>query len=172
MTVVHTVIDSPEGPLTLMARDGGLAGLYIGDEQYRPPRAAFGDRDDRPFVAATRQLNEYFAGDRVEFDLPLAFSGTPFQETVWRALLQIPYGETTTYRELAESIGRPTASRAVGLANGRNPIGIVVPCHRVLGSDGSLTGYAAGVECKRRLLELERARRKGSAPAEPTRSQG
>lgn len=159
MTVAHTVIDSPEGPLTLLARDGVLAGLYIGAEQYRPARAAFGDRDERPFVAATRQLDEYFAGDRVEFDLPLAFRGTPFQETVWRALLQIPYGETTTYRELAESLGRPTASRAVGLANGRNPISIVVPCHRVLGSDGTLTGYAAGVECKRRLLELERTGR-------------
>ena len=155
MTLVHTVIDSPEGPLTLLGRDGGLAGLYIGDEQYRPPESAFGTRDDRPFAEAARQLDEYFAGTRREFDLPLTFRGTPFQETVWRALLRIPYGETTTYRELAESIGRPTSARAVGSANGRNPVGIVVPCHRVLGSDGTLTGYAAGVGCKRRLLEME-----------------
>ncbi|WP_020657486.1 methylated-DNA--[protein]-cysteine S-methyltransferase [Amycolatopsis benzoatilytica] len=159
MTVVHTVIDSPEGPLTLLAQDGGLAGLYIGDALYRPPQTAFGPRDDRPFAEAARQLGEYFAGVRREFDLPLALRGTSFQVTVWRALLRIPYGETTTYRELAESIGRPTAARAVGAANGRNPIGIVVPCHRVLGTDGTLTGYAAGVECKRRLLELEKVGR-------------
>ncbi|WP_033294237.1 methylated-DNA--[protein]-cysteine S-methyltransferase [Amycolatopsis jejuensis] len=159
MTTVHTVVDSPEGELTLVSRDGGLAGLYLANEQYRPAQPTFGHRDDRPFTEAKRQLDEYFTGTRTAFDLPLALRGTPFQVTVWRALLEIPYGETTTYRELAESIGRPTAFRAVGLANGKNPISIVVPCHRVLGSDGTLTGYAAGLDCKRRLLDLEQSGR-------------
>ncbi|WP_211358275.1 methylated-DNA--[protein]-cysteine S-methyltransferase [Amycolatopsis cihanbeyliensis] len=153
---VHTVVDSPVGELTLVAADGVLAGLYMQRQRYRPPQETFGERDPRPFGEAGRQLAEYFAGQRTEFDLPLALSGTPFQRTVWSALREIPCGETATYGELAERIGRPTAARAVGLANGKNPIGVIVPCHRLLGSSGELTGYGGGIERKRYLLELER----------------
>jgi methylated-DNA-[protein]-cysteine S-methyltransferase len=161
VTTCHTTIESPVGPLTLVARDGALVGLYMLDQRHRPEPATFGERDDdaEPFAAATRQLGEYFAGTRTEFDLPLAPRGTPFQERVWAALREIPYGETTSYGELAERIGSPGAARAVGLANGRNPIGIVVPCHRVVGSTGALTGYGGGIETKRRLLDAERAGR-------------
>jgi methylated-DNA-[protein]-cysteine S-methyltransferase len=112
-------------------------------------------RADEPFAEVRRQLAEYFDGERDEFDVPLEMTGTHFQRRVWRALRQIPYGETTTYGELARRVGRPSASRAVGLANGRNPIAVIVPCHRVIGSDGSLTGYGGGLERKRLLLELE-----------------
>ncbi|MBB4688970.1 methylated-DNA-[protein]-cysteine S-methyltransferase [Amycolatopsis jiangsuensis] len=153
----HTVLESPVGPLTVVARDGALAGLYLERHRHQPDPATFGDRDDRPFTEVKRQLGEYFAGERTEFDLPLALRGTPFQQTVWQQLTRIPYGETITYRELAEHIGRPGAFRAVGLANGRNPVSIVVPCHRVVGSNGDLTGYGGGVDRKRRLLELEAA---------------
>jgi methylated-DNA-[protein]-cysteine S-methyltransferase len=155
---VHTTIDSPVGPLTLVARDGALAGLYMHDQRHRPAPETFGDRDDdaEPFAAAATQLAAYFAGRRTEFDLPLAPAGTPFQRRVWAALLEIPYGETTSYGELAEHIGSPGAARAVGLANGRNPIGIVIPCHRVVGSTGALTGYGGGIETKRALLAAER----------------
>jgi methylated-DNA-[protein]-cysteine S-methyltransferase len=129
---VHTTVDSPVGTLTLVARDGALVGLYMHEQRHRPAPETFGDRDDdaEPFATTKAQLAEYFAGARREFDLPLAPSGTPFQERVWAALREIPYGETTSYGELAEHIGSPGAARAVGLANGRNPIGIVVPCHR------------------------------------------
>jgi methylated-DNA-[protein]-cysteine S-methyltransferase len=113
---------------------------------------------DEPFADVRRQLSEYFDGERDEFDVPLGMTGTPFQRRVWQALQRIPYGETTTYGELARRLGRPSASRAVGLANGRNPIAVIVPCHRVIGSDGSLTGYGGGVERKRLLLELEAGR--------------
>ncbi|MFD2488338.1 methylated-DNA--[protein]-cysteine S-methyltransferase [Amycolatopsis jiangsuensis] len=157
MSVNHTVLESPVGPLTVVARDGALAGLYLERHRHQPDPATFGDRDDRPFTEVKRQLGEYFAGERTEFDLPLALRGTPFQQTVWQQLTRIPYGETITYRELAEHIGRPGAFRAVGLANGRNPVSIVVPCHRVVGSNGDLTGYGGGVDRKRRLLELEAA---------------
>jgi methylated-DNA-[protein]-cysteine S-methyltransferase len=119
---------------------------------------------DEPFADVRRQLCEYFDGERDAFDLPLEMSGTPFQRRVWQALQQIPYGETTTYGELARRMGRPAASRAVGLANGRNPIAVIVPCHRVIGSDGSLTGYGGGLERKRLLLDLEAGR---GAPATP-----
>jgi methylated-DNA-[protein]-cysteine S-methyltransferase len=154
---VHTVMDSPIGPLTLVADDGALAGLYMEQHRHRPPVETFGHRDEEPFGAVIEQLTEYFAGRRTEFDLPTTSVGTPFQRTVWTALRDIPYGETISYRELAERIGRPTAVRAVGLANGRNPISIVVPCHRVVGASGDLTGYGGGVERKRHLLDLERA---------------
>ena len=158
MTTCHTTIDSPVGPLTLVARDGSLTGLYMHEQRHRPQPETFGVRDDgaEPFAAAARQLAEYFAGTRTAFDLPLAPAGTPFQQRVWAALREIPYGETTSYGELAERIGSPGAARAVGLANGRNPIGIVVPCHRVVGSTGALTGYGGGIETKRRLLDFER----------------
>jgi methylated-DNA-[protein]-cysteine S-methyltransferase len=158
MTAAHTTIDSPAGQLTLVARDGVLCGLYLERQRHAPDRTTFGDRDDGPFAAATRQLAEYFDGSRTEFDLPLALHGTPFQRTVWQALLTIRYGETVTYGELARRIGRPTAARAVGLANGRNPISIIVPCHRVIGGNGDLTGYGGGLDRKRELLAHEAGR--------------
>lgn len=156
MSFCHAIVDSPIGPLTLVASDGRLAGLYMEQHRYAPDPSRFGPRDADSLAAAAEQLAEYFAGERREFDIPVLFEGTPFQQTVWRALQEIPCGETTTYGELAERIGRPTASRAVGLANGHNPISIVVPCHRVVGSNGSLTGYGGGIERKRYLLNLER----------------
>lgn len=153
---VHTVMDSPYGPLTLVAADGRLAGLYMEEHRHRPPLETFGPRDEEPFGTIRTQLTEYFEGRRTVFDLPLHQKGTAFQQTVWRALVDIPFGETWSYGQLAAHIGRPGASRAVGLANGRNPISIVVPCHRVIGSSGSLTGYGGGIDRKRRLLDFER----------------
>ncbi|TQM79845.1 methylated-DNA-[protein]-cysteine S-methyltransferase [Saccharothrix saharensis] len=153
---VHTVIDSPVGEITLVARDGVLAGLYMHEHRHRPALETFGERDAAPFDEVVAQLEEYFAGKRTEFELPLSMAGTPFQRTVWDALKEIPHGETVSYGELAARIGRPTASRAVGLANGKNPISIIVPCHRVVGSTGSLTGYGGGIERKRMLLGFER----------------
>ncbi|MFF0147841.1 methylated-DNA-[protein]-cysteine S-methyltransferase [Amycolatopsis sulphurea] len=153
--MTYTTFESPVGLLTAVGRDGGLAGLYLENHRHQPDPATFGERDDRAFTEVRRQLSEYFAGERAEFDLALTMRGTPFQQTVWRELTRIPYGETITYRELAEQIGKPGAFRAVGLANGRNPVSIVVPCHRVIGSNGDLTGYGGGVARKRRLLELE-----------------
>jgi len=151
----HTVLDSPLGPLTLMAVDGALSGLYLEYRRHPPAEEALGEPDPAPFTEAADQLAAYFDGTLTEFDLPLAPGGTPFQRTVWAALQRIPYGETVTYGELAARIGRPTAARAVGLANGRNPISIVVPCHRVIGSSGGLTGYGGGLDRKRQLLDFE-----------------
>ncbi|MER5376420.1 methylated-DNA--[protein]-cysteine S-methyltransferase [Streptomyces sp. NPDC002553] len=151
----HTVIDSPYGPLTLVADDGVLCGLYMTDQRHRPAQDSFGARDDRLFAEAEDQLRAYFAGELKEFTLPLRLDGTPFQRGVWAELRKIPYGETRTYGDLAHALGAPTASRAVGLANGRNPVGIIVPCHRVVGADGSLTGYGGGLDRKRRLLSFE-----------------
>jgi len=151
--MVHAVTDSPIGPLTLVGAGGALSGLYMVEHRYAP--ASFGERDDDAFPAAAEQLREYFAGARTTFDLELAPAGTPFQQQVWAALREVPYGETTTYGELAAVLGRPTASRAVGHANGHNPISIIVPCHRVVGSSGSLTGYGGGLPRKRFLLALE-----------------
>ncbi|WP_328345483.1 methylated-DNA--[protein]-cysteine S-methyltransferase [Streptomyces violaceus] len=159
----HTVTDSPYGPLTLVADDGVLCGLYMTDQRHRPPQETFGTRDDTLFAEADEQLEAYFAGDLKEFTVELRLTGTPFQRTVWERLSRIPYGETRTYGELAATLGTPTASRAVGLANGRNPIGIIVPCHRVLGANGSLTGYGGGLDRKRRLLEFESAPRTRAA---------
>ncbi|MGW5721697.1 methylated-DNA--[protein]-cysteine S-methyltransferase [Amycolatopsis sp. NPDC003865] len=153
----HTVVDSPCGPLTLVAEDDALCGLYMHEQRHRPAEAAFGSPGAAEVFALTEsQLAEYFAGRRREFDLPLAFRGTPFQRSVWAALLDIPYGETASYGELAQLLGKPAAARAVGLANGKNPISIIVPCHRVIGSTGSLTGYGGGLERKRYLLDFER----------------
>lgn len=152
----HTVIDSPYGPLTLVADDGVLCGLYMTDQRHRPPQESFGAPSGEPFGEAEDQLTAYFAGELKEFTLELRLHGTPFQRTVWDQLRRIPYGETRGYGELAEALGNPKASRAVGLANGKNPIGIIVPCHRVVGADGSLTGYGGGVERKQRLLDFER----------------
>ncbi|WP_329335735.1 methylated-DNA--[protein]-cysteine S-methyltransferase [Streptomyces sp. NBC_01352] len=152
----HTVIDSPYGPLTLVADEGALCGLYMTGQRHRPPDESFGPRDDLPaFGAATDQLKAYFAGELKEFTLELSLHGTPFQRSVWEQLRKIPYGETRSYGDLADALGNPTASRAVGLANGRNPVGIIVPCHRVVGANGSLTGYGGGLDRKQRLLEFE-----------------
>lgn len=153
----HTVTDSPVGPLTLVATDGALSGLYMAEHRHKPDESTFGTPDTAPFGAAIEQLRAYFAGELTTFDLRLAPEGTPFQRTVWAALNEIPYGETLTYGQLARRIGQPTASRAVGLANGKNPVSIVVPCHRVVGADGSMTGYGGGLERKRFLLGLERS---------------
>ncbi|MFF6947630.1 methylated-DNA--[protein]-cysteine S-methyltransferase [Streptomyces iakyrus] len=152
----HTVTDSPYGPLTLVADDGVLCGLYMTDQRHRPPEETFGARDDTLFAEAEEQLEAYFAGELEEFTVELRLHGTPFQRAVWDALRRIPYGETRTYGRLAGMLGAPTASRAVGLANGRNPIGIIVPCHRVIGANGNLTGYGGGLERKQRLLDFER----------------
>ena len=160
----HTVMDSPLGSLTLVAADGVLTGLYMNRQRHAPATEHFGKvagEADAPFAETYRQLKEYFAGQRTEFDLPLAIDGTPFQRRVWAALREIPYGETISYGELADRIGQPTAARAVGLANGRNPIGIIVPCHRVVGSDGNLTGYGGGLERKQHLLAFERDVKEG-----------
>jgi methylated-DNA-[protein]-cysteine S-methyltransferase len=152
------VVDSPIGPLTLVAADGRLTGLYMDAQRHRPGEQVVGTPGDpkaEPFASAADQLAAYFAGQLTEFDLPLAPAGTQFQRAVWAALQQIPYGETWSYGQLASTIGSPTAVRAVGLANGRNPIAVVIPCHRVIGADGSLTGYGGGLDRKHYLLDLE-----------------
>ena len=152
----YRTISSPIGELTVVERDGALVGLYMTDHTPAPHLETFGERDDDTLPQLDAQLGEYFAGERTSFDLPLAPTGTDFQQRVWAALRTIPYGETWSYGRLAEAVGQPGAARAVGLANGRNPISIVVPCHRVVGSSGKLTGYAGGVERKAFLLDLER----------------
>jgi methylated-DNA-[protein]-cysteine S-methyltransferase len=151
-------MESPVGPLTLAGRDGRLMHLRMVDQTYEPSRNGW-ERDDTAFPDAVEQLEAYFAGERREFHLELDLVGTSFQRQVWEALLTIPYGETRSYGQVAEQIGSPGASRAVGLANGHNPIGIIVPCHRVIGANGSLTGYGGGLDRKRALLALERSRR-------------
>jgi methylated-DNA-[protein]-cysteine S-methyltransferase len=153
-----TIAHSPLGPLTLVADgDGTLTGLYTPDD----PRAAAlrpsVEPPGRRFAPVLAQLDAFFARERTTFDLPLRLEGTTFQVKVWQALLEIPYGTTTTYGELARQFGGARAARAVGAANGRNPIAIVVPCHRVIGARGALTGYAGGLACKERLLALEGA---------------
>ncbi|MFE3250753.1 methylated-DNA--[protein]-cysteine S-methyltransferase [Streptomyces sp. NPDC059209] len=165
MTRSHTVIDSPYGPLTLVATEGVLSALYMTEQRHRPPQETFGEVDARPFGAVIDQLEEYFAGERTEFDVPLRLEGTPFQRGVWEQLRAIPYGETRSYGQLADALGKSGASRAVGLANGRNPVGIIVPCHRVIGSTGGLTGYGGGLDRKRRLLAFEGAARAGTGGA-------
>lgn len=153
----HRVIDSPIGPLTLVVDDAGaLTGVYMAEHAHAPDAAARGVRDDTVAPESAAQLAEYFAGTRTAFDLVVAPVGTAFQRRVWAALREIPYGQTWTYGRLAAHLGNPRASRAVGLANARNPLSIVVPCHRVVGARGSLTGYAGGVARKRWLLDHER----------------
>jgi methylated-DNA-[protein]-cysteine S-methyltransferase len=157
---VHAILPSPVGPLTLVAEAGQLVALYLDMQQHRPDEDSLGSAGDpgaAPFAAAGRQLAEYFAGQLTGFDLPVAPAGTDFQRRVWAALKTIPYGQTWSYAQLAEKIGRASAVRAVGLANGKNPIAVVIPCHRVIGSDGSLTGYGGGLDRKRFLLDLESA---------------
>ena len=152
----YAVVDSPVGPLTLVDEDGLLAGLYMDRQRHLPAPACFGHRDDAAQPAAREQLRAYFAGQLRTFDVALATCGTPFQQQVWAALREVPYGSTCTYGDLAAAIGRPSAVRAVGAANGRNPVCVVVPCHRVVGAGGSLTGYAGGIDRKSYLLDLER----------------
>ncbi|MGH3675650.1 MAG: methylated-DNA--[protein]-cysteine S-methyltransferase [Mycobacterium sp.] len=150
-------MDSPVGMLTLAGRGRRLMHLRMVDQTYEPNREGW-ERDDTAFPDAVEQLEAYFAGECREFDVELDLIGTTFQRNVWAALLTIPYGETRSYGEIAAQIGSPGAFRAVGLANGHNPIGIIVPCHRVIGSNGSLTGYGGGLDRKRVLLELEKSR--------------
>jgi methylated-DNA-[protein]-cysteine S-methyltransferase len=151
----YQVIETPIGPLTAAADDSGLRRiLFPARGQPHAPEQGW-QRDTAPFVELARQLGEYFAGSRRRFSLELAPRGTPFQLATWRALCDIPYGTTISYAELARRVGRPSASRAVGAANGANPLPIVVPCHRVIGADGSLTGFGGGLHVKRALLDLE-----------------
>ena len=153
-------LDSPIGRLRLVATDQGLSRLLF-DQQVGEDLESAGDEveaDDHPVLAAaTAQLAEYFAGRRQEFDIPLDLTGTEFQRAAWSALANVPFGETRSYRQQAEAIGRPKAVRAIGAANGRNPVPIVLPCHRIVGSDGSLTGYGGGLPIKEYLLNHEQA---------------
>jgi len=155
MNVRHTTIDSPVGELTVVAEDGALLGLYYPGHKRRPAEDTFGEYTDEGFEDVRAQLGEYFAGTRRTFDLPLAPRGTEFDRSVWQLLTEIPFGETRTYGDLAKRLGDPGLAQAVGAANGRNPISIIVPCHRVVGANGNLTGYAGGLDRKRNLLELE-----------------
>jgi methylated-DNA-[protein]-cysteine S-methyltransferase len=147
---LYTQMDSPIGELLLFGDQHGLRGLYMGG---RPHSSWL--RDDATFAAARAQLDEYFAGERIDFNVKLDLRGSDFQRKVWDALRTIPYGETRSYGEIARQIGRPDRARAVGAANGQNPVSIIVPCHRVIGADGSLTGYGGGLHRKRLLLDLE-----------------
>ncbi len=154
-SVIYTYASSPLGELLLTSDGQCLTGLYFPAHQDRHAPGSDWRLDDGQFAEVRGQLDAYFAGKLKEFDVPLATSGTPFERRVWNALRGIGYGTTVSYRDIARRIGRPTACRAVGMANGRNPISIIVPCHRVIGADGSLTGYGGGLQTKRRLLELE-----------------
>ena len=157
MSRSHHVVDSPLGPLTLVADGVALVALHLSDERDGPAAASLGRPGRAPFASVVEQLEAYFAGEPVTFeDVQVDAPGTPFQREVWAALRRIPHGRTASYGEVARSLGRPGASRAVGHANGRNPVSVVVPCHRVVGADGRLTGFAGGLERKRQLLDLER----------------
>ncbi len=157
MRATHTITDSPLGPLTLVAHDGALAGLYFAEHTRRPDPGSFGHRDEAGFGPAIEQLDEYFRGERTRFELPLAPAGTAFQQRVWALLRRIPYGQTRTYGQLAMALGDRGLAREVGAANGRNPLSVIVPCHRVIGADGGLVGYAGGLDRKKYLLDLEGA---------------
>ena len=152
---LYTTMPSPIGELLLTGDGTSLSGLHMQDGRWPTRVRPEWRRDDQAFADVRRQLKEYFAGERTTFDLELDMDGPDFERLVWRALLDIPYGETSSYGELARRIGHPDAARAVGVANARNPIAVIVPCHRVIGADGSLTGYGGGLERKRLLLELE-----------------
>jgi methylated-DNA-[protein]-cysteine S-methyltransferase len=154
-TTYYATMPSPVGELLMTACDEGLTGVYLPGEGLAPAPAW--EHDPARFAECRRQLDEYFDGNRVTFSLPLAPPGTPFQHEVWKKLVEIEYGTTISYTELAQRVGRPNSQRAVGGANGRNPVCIIVPCHRVVGANGSLTGYSAGIDSKRWLLEFERA---------------
>ena len=153
--MLYTTLESPIGELLLLGDRDALHGLYMQEGRTAITLRRDWQRSDEPFAAARAQLAEYFDGRRITFDLPLVMDGNEFERRAWRALQDIPYGETITYGEQARRIGAPAAARAVGTANGRNPISIVVPCHRVIGANGSLTGYGGGLARKRVLLDLE-----------------
>ncbi len=157
MVTVYSLMESPVRPLKLVASDTSLiAILWHDDSPRRVPLPDLVEAPDHPVIVQTRtELAEYFAGERTTFTVPLDFRGTAFQQSVWQALLRIPYGETRTYGQLARELGNPSAMRAVGAANGRNPISIIAPCHRVIGASGKLTGFAGGLEAKATLLDLE-----------------
>jgi len=157
-TTYYTHLDSPLGSLRLLGEDDALVGLQLPDQRHARPLPARCSRDAAAFRDTRAQLAEYFAGQRSAFDLRLAPAGTDFQRRVWSAVRSVPTGSTASYRDVAARIGRPTAARAVGLANGHNPIVVVIPCHRIIGADGSLTGYAGGLAAKRWLLSHEGAR--------------
>jgi methylated-DNA-[protein]-cysteine S-methyltransferase len=167
-SVLFTIHPSPIGPLTLMGRDGHLTHLVLEDQVHATSAPPGSHRDDAAFTEVRNQLDEYFAGSRTVFDVPVQLEGTEFQRAVWAQLCAIPYGSTISYGELARRVGNPKASRAVGLANGRNPIAVIVPCHRVIAGDGTLGGYGGGLERKAALLGLEAAHRAGSGGGEPT----
>jgi methylated-DNA-[protein]-cysteine S-methyltransferase len=154
---VHTVLTTGLGELTVVREDTALTGLYFPRHWPRPDRASFGPRADDGFTDVARQLGEYLAGERTAFELPVKVRGTEFDRRVWELIAAVPYGQTTTYGELARSLGAGTDPRDVGAAVGRNPLSIVIPCHRVIGSTGKLTGYAGGLDRKRTLLEIEHA---------------
>ena len=152
----YSFIDSPLGRMCVQGDGQFVIGLYMpAHKGWRGPDPSW-QESDAPFVSVRQQLAEYFTGERQQFDLPLKLAGTPFQQRVWQELIRIPFGTTITYAELAQRVGQPTAPRAVGHANGRNPISIIVPCHRVIGANGKLTGYAGGVDKKQWLLAWER----------------
>jgi methylated-DNA-[protein]-cysteine S-methyltransferase len=155
----YDLYDSPQGQMLLVANDAGLSGVYFDGQKYFPEMAKEWQRDARhaPLKQAKRELQEYFAGKRKRFQVALDPDGTPFQRSVWKAISTVGFGTTITYGELARRAGSPGSARAAGAATGRNPIGIIVPCHRIMGANGALTGYAGGLERKRALLELEGA---------------
>jgi methylated-DNA-[protein]-cysteine S-methyltransferase len=153
--MLYTELDSPIGELLLLGDGRSLHGLYMQEGRTGIEVSPTWKRSVDPFAAVRKQLDEYFAGRRTTFDVPLRMAGTAFQRRVWSELQEIPYGQSISYSELARRIGIPSASRAVGTANGLNPIAVIVPCHRVIGADGSLTGYGGGLERKRLLLDLE-----------------
>ena len=159
MSRMHTVVPSPIGPLTVVREDGALVRLAMSPPG-RLVDAATGERSDEGFDDVIRQLGEYFAGERAAFDLPLRPVGSDFELAVWDQLTRIPYGETRSYGHVAQAVGAPGGAQAVGAANGRNPLAIVVPCHRVIGADGSLVGFGGGLPRKRFLLDLEQRDRR------------
>ncbi|MHB8497828.1 MAG: methylated-DNA--[protein]-cysteine S-methyltransferase [Acidimicrobiales bacterium] len=163
----YRTVDSPVGLLTLAGQGGCLTNLVMEDTAHPPSDRSRWVEDAAAFPDVVAQLAAYFAGERTGFDVALRPAGTSFQQRVWDALPEIPYGETRSYGEIARRIGQPGAARAVGLANGRNPIAVIVPCHRVIGANGALTGYAGGLQAKRALLDLEQARRPGARRTRP-----
>ncbi len=150
-----TYYDSPLGTVTLQANEQGLLGVWFETHTTKPEDLGTQEDSFPIFQSVKDQLDRYFAGEAVQFDVPIAAKGSPFQQSVWHALTTIPYGETWSYAQLADAIGNPKAVRAVGLANGKNPVSVIVPCHRVIGKNGKLTGYAGGIERKQRLLAIE-----------------
>jgi methylated-DNA-[protein]-cysteine S-methyltransferase len=163
MSTRHAIIETPIGEITIVATDTSLTGVYFPHHWYMPPVASFGERvqaESDPLLSDVRtQFGEYFAGSRTGFDVPTATHGDPFQERVWALLDGIPHGETTTYGELAARLGDKSLAQEVGKAVGHNPLCVIVPCHRVVGKDGKLTGYAGGLERKQFLLDLEKIQR-------------